>query len=166
MDDIFSDFMMKYQKRCIAYCLAKKQTKEDSVEIVNEAFLRLWTICTEKAYFDDAFMLKWVFNAIDYIILEYSRYNKKHYAERLDNDSDAFVDPKEADEHLMYQEVIVFIESHLNENEQLLFKFVFIDKKPCKEIERILKIKNQALRTRLSRLRDKIEKIIKINEKD
>ena len=161
MNQIFDEFMEKNYRIFLWYCTQTKgQKPEDADEIVDEAFGRLHFIWNQRKDFDEIKNKKWMYNAIDNIIKEYKRNRIKHISDNIDDYADLIPDASSIDENLEYQEYVKAIELKLNESDIELFRLCYIERIPYSQICKRLNINDQALRTRISRLRKRIEKII------
>ena len=66
----FEDFFNGTYASMINYCRSRGQKDEDADEIVGEAFVRMWRVWDTYTNHDPAKLRKWLYNAINYIILE------------------------------------------------------------------------------------------------
>ena len=161
MNQIFDEFMAKNYRVFLWYCSQPKgQKPEDADEIVGEAFCRLHLIWKQRQDYDEIKNKKWMYNTIDNIIKEYARMRRKHLADNIDDYVELIPDASSIDENIDYQEYVTTIESELSESDIELFRLCYIERIPYSHICKRLKISDQALRTRISRLRKRIEKIL------
>lgn len=166
MRDAFEEFMAKNYNTFMAYCMAWGQNVADADEIVDEAFVRLYAHWSERSLYDEIHNRKWMYNAIQYIILEYDRKNQKHIAENIEDYTDILIEERtsvgaDVGEDLQYAEFVQMIADGLRKNDKTLFYMAYIEEKSYAEICKILGISSQSLRTRISRLKKRIEKILK-----
>lgn len=161
MNQIFDEFMKKNYRIFLWYCTqTKSQKPEDADEIVGEAFCRLHFIWKQRKDYDELKNKKWMYNAIDNIIKEYKRNRKKHFSDNIDDYVDLIPDISSIDENIEYQEYVTAIKSELSESDIELFQLCYFERIPYSLISKHLNIKDEALRTRISRLRKRIEKIL------
>ena len=161
MNLIFDEFMEKNYRTFLWYCIhTKGQKPEDADEIVGEAFCRIHFIWIERKDYDEIKNKKWMYNAIDNIIKEYKKKLKKHLSDNIDDYVDLIPDASSIDENLEYQEYVTAIESELSESDIELFRLCYIERIPYSQICIRLNINDQALRTRISRLKKRIKKIL------
>lgn len=161
MNQIFDEFMAKNYRVFLWYCSQTKgQKPEDADEIVGEAFCRLHLIWKQRQDYDEIKNKKWMYNTIDNIIKEYARMRRKHLADNIDDYVDLIPDASSIDENLEYLDYVTAIESELSESDIELFRLCYIERIPYSQICQRLNINDQALRTRISRLRKRIEKIL------
>lgn len=162
MKNSFPDFMKANYNIFMSYCRSRGQPYADSDEIVSEAFARLWSKWDERSGAGEALNKKWMYNAIGYIILERQRRpENQHRSENLDDFAELLSDGGEIDELVNYKELVGTIEKALSGSDRELFRLVYIKRANYPEIAEQLNISSQALRTRISRLKDRIEKILK-----
>ena len=166
MSESFDSFMKTNYNKFMVYCVSRGQNPTDSDEIVSEAFIRLYAKWSERCFFEEQQNKKWMYNAINYIIKEYYRNNKKHEVENIDDYAEFLPDNRimsgiDVDENLIYTEFIKNIEQRLSESDRKLFHLAYIQDKSYSDICKELNINNQSLRTKISRLKDRIKKILK-----
>ena len=161
IDKLFDDFMRANYNKFVVYCVSKGQTAADADEIVSEALSRLYSKWIERYHENEATNKKWMNNAIGYIIMEYARMNEKHESDNIDDYTDFLPEKTEIDENLKYMELIKSVETGLSESDCKLFHLLYVVGKGYSEICDELNINNQALRTKISRLKYRIEKILK-----
>ena len=66
----FEDFFNSTYAAMLNYCKSRGQKHADADEIVAEAFTRMWRVWDRYADSDTARCKKWLYNAVNYIILE------------------------------------------------------------------------------------------------
>ena len=158
----FEDFMSRSYRIFCLYCThTRGQKPEDADEIVCEAFARLYRIWGERFGCDERLNKKWMYNAIDYIILEYSRQRRGEQTEPLEDWGERIADPAQIDEDLLYRDYIAGIERELSEDDRALFRCLYIECIPYDALCARLNISSGALRTRVSRLKNRIAGILK-----
>ena len=161
MKNSFDTFMSKNYQTFFWYCnRTMSQTAEDADEIVSEAFCRMYFIWEQRKDYDEIKNKKWMYHAIDNIIKEYKRKRKKHLSDNIEDYVDLIPDAAYIDENIEYQECITAIESELSKSDTEIFRLCYIERIPYSQICKRLNINDQALRTRISRLRKRIEKIV------
>ncbi|MBQ7298781.1 MAG: sigma-70 family RNA polymerase sigma factor [Clostridia bacterium] len=159
---IFEDFMSQSYRMFYRYCQhTRGQTPEDADEIVSEAFARLYRIWEERQGYDERLNKKWMYNAMDYIILEYSRARQMRPTEPLDAYCEQLSDPAQIDDDLNYRDYVAGIERELGDADRELFRLLYIDHTAYSDARARLNISDGALRTRISRLRDRLAVILK-----
>mgnify|MGYP002682141810 FL=1 len=102
-----------------------------------------------------------LYNTIEYIRKEYKKNSRKTEADDIDERSEYLADGTEIDENLRYEELMKTIGQDLSESDRELFQQVYVEEKSYSEICEKLKIESQPLRTRISRLKARIKKILK-----
>ena len=123
--------------------------------------MRLHTKWNERCSFDKDQNKKWMYNTIEYIRKEYKKNSRKTEADDIDERSEYLADGTEIDENLRYEELMKTIGQDLGESDRELFQLVYVEEKSYSEICEKLKIESQPLRTRISRLKARIKKILK-----
>ena len=161
MDEYFEVFMRENYRKFVAYCISRGEDSADADEIVGEAFVRLHTKWNERCSFDKDQNKKWMYNTIEYIRKEYKKNSRKTEADDIDEHSEYLADGTEIDENLRYEELLKTIGQGLGESDRELFQLVYVEEKSYSEICEKLKIESQPLRTRISRLKARIKKILK-----
>lgn len=161
MDDLFEKFMQDNYRLFIAFCIARRKSHNDADDIVNEAFVRLHKKWPERCGIAEAYNKKWMYNAICFIIKEFERDDKRYKAENIDDYAEILSEESDLEKKERYEDLIEALEEGLSDGERNLFKLVFIEKKPYPQICSILGINDQALRTRISRLRKRLQENFK-----
>ncbi len=155
--------MDEHYKIFVAFCISRQKNHNDVDDIVSEAFERLHEKWAERCKYSESLNKKWMYNAICYIIKEYDRKNKKHSAENIDDYAEILSEESNLEKKERYEMLVETLERGLSDDERELFRLVFIKKKPYSKICEILEINNQALRTRVSRLRKRLQEILQKN---
>ena len=153
MDDLFDKFMREHYRIFVAFCISKQKSHNDADDIVSEAFERLYMKWPERCECSEHQNKKWMYNAICYIIMEYKRDNEDRTAENIDDYMEFLSNESDLKSKDRYEDLVEELEQGLSNSERELFKLVFIDRESYPSICEKLGIKNQALRTRISRLR-------------
>ncbi len=161
MEEYFEAFMRENYRKLVAYCIARGEEPADADEIVGEAFVRLHTKWDERWCSDKEQNKKWMYNTIEYIRKEYKRKARKWETDDIENYSAYLPDDTDIDENLRYEELLQTIEQGLSETDRELFHLAYVKEQSYSEICEALKIGNQPLRTRISRLKARIAKILK-----
>lgn len=161
MDEYFEAFMRKSYKKFVSYCISRGENSADADEIVGEAFVRLHIKWSDRCGYDEEHNKKWMYNTIGYIMKEYKKKSRKLEADSIEEHSEYLHISTEIGENLRYEELLQTIEQNLSESDKKLFHLAYVEEKSYSEICEELKIENQTLRTRISRLKSRIEKILK-----
>ena len=167
MDDRLKDFevfLINTYNIMVAYCRSRGQSHEDSEEIVNDAYDRMWQAWDECADRETSGRKKWLYNTIDNIIRERKR-KRKHepqtcdidmYIDILDNGDDDEL--KTAFEDLKYDIYAERAEKVLSKSEYEIFEQIIIRQRTYKEAAVELGISEDAVRARMMRMREKIKR--------
>ena len=144
----------------VNYCKSRGQSHEDAEDIVIDAYTRMWRTWDECCDRGTVGRKKWLYNAIDYIILER---HKKHVLQTIDIDK--YIDIldsgdcdeiKIAFENIKYDIYIKRIRKVLTKSEYEIFDQIVIKQRTYKEASDELGISVDAVRARMMRMREKI----------
>ncbi len=161
----FEDFLKNTYVTMVAYCKSHGQGHEDSEEIVNEAYSRMWRAWDECSIRETVGRKKWLYNTINNIIRER---NKKHvlpthnlddYIDILDNGDDDQI--KIAFENIKYDIYTDRVEKILTKSEYEIFYQIVIKQRTYREASDKLNISEDSVRARMMRMREKIKHHVK-----
>ena len=164
MDDRLKDFEVFFINTyniMVAYCKSRGQSHEDSEEIVDDAYSRMWRVWDECADRETLGRKKWLYNTIDNIMRERKRKHELQtcdmdmYIDILDNGYDDEL--KIAFENLKYDIYAIRVEKVLSKSEYEVFEQIVIKQRTYKEASNELGIREDAVRARMMRMREKIK---------
>ena len=156
------DFFISTYAVMLNYCKARGQKHEDADEIVGEAFARLWRVWDKCVNYDTARRKKWLYNTINYIILE--RYSQKGPPTKdLDDYMDSLIN--EADDELTaafegykYDIYIDRVRKILTATEWKWFELIVVEGLTYKEAADKLRKSIGNAYVQMTKIRGKIEK--------
>lgn len=161
----FEDFLINTYDIMVAYCKSHGQSHEDSEEIVNDAYNRMWRVWDECADRESLGRKKWLYNTIDNIIRERKRkhelqtYDIDMYIDIIDNGDDDEL--KIAFENFKYDIYTNRAEKVLSKSEYEIFDQIVIKQRTYKEASDELGIREDTVRARMMRMREKIKQHMK-----
>lgn len=161
-EELFHEIYEKRHSTMILYCIGRGISEQNAEDYVQILFELVWKRIALFASLDKNQQRKWMYSAINNIISNKNKYNNEIPYDSLENDlrlSSRHIDFIIEEEQ--FQNYITEIKKQLNESETALFKAVFEDKLSYKELSETYKKNQFALRSQVSRLRKKIEPIIK-----
>lgn len=157
----FETFFINTYRIMVAYCKSHGQSHEDSEEIVNDAYSRMWRVWDECADRDDPGRKKWLYNTIDNIMRERNRkyelqtFDIDMYVDILDNGDDDEL--KTAFENFKYDIYARRVKKVLSKSECEIFEQIVIKQRTYREASDELGIREDAVRARIMRMREKIK---------
>lgn len=149
-------------KRFYAFCASRRDSHgdTDADDIVSEAFMRLYEKWPEIFRYTDEYLIQWMYKAITLIINEYKRNAPKHDTVSLDDYAEILTTGNDADKACKYNDLIEALENDMSASEKELFRLAFLEGHSHQELCEIFGIKDQALRTRISRLKARMKRTI------
>lgn len=158
-DNLLGEAYKSYYSAIYRFCLSKLKNDRDSVEdIVQETYLVLYNKYLEgvEVKFVQAFLLKTADNLI-----------KKRYAELSKIQNQVPIDEvvhipsqnQDLDERLSFEEYSRQISDALNDTDAELFSMRYVEELKIDEIAERMNMSISAVTTRLSRIRNKLQKI-------
>ncbi len=152
-----------YYQKIFSFCLRRVNDTDIAYDITQNVFISL---VSNYRNVDKNCILKWLYNAARNQIAEYYRTKSRENKFRVDIDS--IEDPLSASydftEEFSDKDIIKYknqVLSELSEQEGELYNDVFIKKLSYPDLSRKYSVSENALRTRVFRLRRKIEIIVK-----
>lgn len=161
LDTRFTKYYIKTHQKMFNYSQSRIYSKEDAEEITNEAFFRFWKVWDKFSEKSDPERKKWMYTAIDKITSEYRRKNKVKTVDVEDLDmltSEIDDSINTTIDKLITDGYTERIHQILSEKEWLLFDLVFIQDRSYPEVAGYCQIREDTLRARIMRLRQKLEK--------
>lgn len=158
-DNLLGEAYKRYYSAIYRFCLSKLKNDRNSVEdIVQEAYLVLYNKYLDgvEVKFVQAFLLKTADNLI-----------KKRYAELAKIQNQVPIDEvvhipsqnQDLDERLSFEEYSRQISDALNDTDAELFSMRYVEELKIDEIAERMNMSISAVTTRLSRIRNKLQKI-------
>ncbi|MCI6842325.1 MAG: sigma-70 family RNA polymerase sigma factor [Eubacteriales bacterium] len=160
MDELFETFMRNNYRRFYAFCVSRRAGHGDADDIVSEAFMRLYKKWPEIFRYTDEYLIKWMYKAITLIINEYRRNDQKHDTVNLDDYADILTVGNDADKAFRYSDLIESLEKDMTPSDKELFRLVFLVGLQRQELCERFGINDQALRTRISKLKERMKRTI------
>lgn len=158
------EITQKYYLTIYKYCLRRTKNKHDALDITQNVFLILLEKYENEEILD---IERWLMSVAKKRIYRYFRDMYKTRSIFIDNELEeniktASYNPFEEYTEKEIKQMIVEINSSLDEQEQKLYEAAFVKKVDYTEIAAQLNISPPALRKRISRLKKKIKDMIQI----
>lgn len=168
-EKIFDELFCEYYQSIFKYCVSIVLDVHVADEITNEAYARLWNIWDERVSYPKRLNRGWLVRAVEYIIKETDRKEAANdineIAKLMENDNDV----SSKNEQMQYEYYISKVRGYLKPRDQELFDLWVTEELTYPEIAERLKIKEVSVRSRISRMRKRIDphvrKIIEENLK-
>lgn len=155
----FEQLYIGFKQYLIHYAISIGVCPEDAEEIADEAFVRLWKVRNKKTDLEGKALHVWLFRTVRLIRLEYA----KHTPPPTDaiDDHTELVSGDSATGTVEISDLICSLEEGLDETDKKILRLMLVEDRPYEEVERRLKLKPSTLRTRLTRLKQKLQKKLK-----
>lgn len=157
----YENIYRKYCPAVLHFAVSKGVPQSLAEDIANETLLRLWDKRDECCFEDASLLLTWLFRTADFVIMENARSSPQN--ENLDDYTNTVGDKDDVGEHIeniQYRQYIDEIEQDLSAHDQVVFRAIFVERKPYSQSAEELKIKEVSLRSSISRLRKKLRPYI------
>jgi len=156
-EKIFDELFHEYYQSIFKYCLTIVLDEHIADEIVHEAYVRLWNIWDERVEYPPKLNKGWLIRAVEYIIKETNRQviteDINEIAELIGNDNEMAA----KNEKMQYEYYLQKVRSYLKPRDRELFDLWVIDELTYSEIAARLKIKEVSVRSRISRIRKRLD---------
>lgn len=155
-EKIYDELFHEYYQSIFKYCLTIVLDEHVADEIAHEAYVRLWNRWDERVSYDPNLNKGWLIRAVEYIIKEKNRQEITHdideIVELVGNDNETAA----KNEQMQYEYYIKKVRAYLKPRDQELFDLWVIDELTYPEIAERLKIKEGSVRSRISRIRKRL----------
>lgn len=161
IENVFDDIYARYYLALVRYVAAKQFSMAMSEEIANETFARLWRRRMECQFGSETAVRVWLYKTAGLVMLEQNR--KTHDEADLNACENYILDRdiiSEQVEQIQYEQYLSAIKQILSKNEWLLFRLIFIEKKPYAECADELHMHPVTMRANISRMRKKLRPFI------
>ncbi len=162
-DSVFTELFEKYHQSLINYCVSRGFRPTDSDDIVSEAFTRALNKEEDFLKLKPVERRAWLYKAVDYIILEsYDKKMPKPFSE-IDNIENYIKENDELEQLLtdeIYDEYIKQVYDSLDDDKERELLTHILNKTDYKTLEKEYCKSSEAVRTMISRFRDKLRKIV------
>lgn len=160
-NDIFDLIYKNFSNKVYFKCFSLTKDKEIAKELTQEIFIKVFEHLKE--FKGTSSLSTWIYSITYNHCIEYFRKNKKIYSSDYNNENeiyDIIDDEEEYIENKIIEEIeidkINRILDLLNPEEKALILMKYQDNIPIKEIEKVLKLSESAIKMRLKRTKSKI----------
>lgn len=155
-------FKSAYEKNYVSiyrYCLAKLKNNEMAEDCVQEAFLVLYKkfLKDEEVVYVKSFLMK---TASNFVLKKFDEMKRMQQTVSIDEVINIPGHNENVDERLAFDEYSRQISAALNTLDADIFRLRYVDEYKIEEIANQLEMSVPAVTTRLSRIRQKLKKIL------
>ena len=159
LDEIIS----QHYDEIFSYCRMRINNTDDVYDATQEVFLAL---IAQHDTVDRDKVRKWLYCVAHNVVVDYYKLNKKqqNLMERLEAAADAYDELFSDLENLSDKDVAKYraaILGQLTENEQILYREIYLQHKSYSELSGQYRVSEAAMRKRVSRLSHKIRSLVK-----
>lgn len=161
IDSDYNKIYHEYYPVLLRYVGSKRIQHINTEEVAHEVLTRLWVKRKKCNFENDTQLVAWLIRAARFVILEHMRAEKD--TESLTDHENVASDTDYIEQHFesaRLKEYIREIEQSLSEHDRLVFRMIFIERRPYPECAAELKIKEVSLRASISRLRHRLRPYI------
>lgn len=159
-DNILKDAYSRYYSTLYKFCLTKLKDDISYVDdCVQETYLVFYNRLLEGEEFE--YVLAFLYKTASNLIKKrYALLRKQEKNISIDDIKDIDTHSVDLDDRLTFEEYSRMISDALNDTDAIIFKLRYIDELKMDEIAKMLNMSISNVTTRLSRMREKIKKLI------
>ncbi len=166
-EQIFNKIYKTYYNKIVGFCVIRLNGDEVSAdEITQEVFFTLSMKWDSLTLYSEPALVAWAYRAAKNLIYNHMRSTWRHNnkcvsLEEYTELGEDIPDDTSLSDQVTYQSYIDKIRKELSAEEWKLFNYVVIQKYNMNEVALILDVKFNTAKTRWTRLRQKLQKILK-----
>ena len=153
----------KILKKCRSYVRQDEASEDLAQEVLIKVFLRI------KDFRNEARFSTWLFTIIHSTCVDYLRRNKKNVhsviTEKLADELGELVDGDEAIEEPLSEQILEALLEQISPEEKMILLLKYKEKHSLKDIQLTLNLSESAIKMRLKRARDKVNRLYQQHKK-
>lgn len=153
----------KILKKCRSYVRQEEASEDLAQEVLIKVFLRI------KDFRNEARFSTWLFTIIHSTCVDYLRRNKKNVhsviTEKLADELGELVDGDEAIEEPLSEKILEALLEQISPEEKMILLLKYKEKHSLKDIQLTLNLSESAIKMRLKRARDKVNRLYQQHKK-
>lgn len=169
--EAFAELVKQYEDKVYSLCYRMCSDREEARDLAQEAFVKAWRGLAQ--YKADAAFSTWLYRLTSNVCIDYLRKRKKHtllFLQREEEQTPDIPDPAPSPEarflEKQKQEAVRDAMGQLEEEFRIVLTLRAMEDHNYDEIARILNIKVGTVKSRISRGREKLRKILLANGND
>ncbi|WPP50915.1 RNA polymerase sigma factor [Catalinimonas niigatensis] len=157
----FAELMRRHERKILKKCKSYVKQDEASEDLMQEVMIKLFLRI--KDFRSEAKFSTWLFTIIHSTCIDYLRKHKKNVhsiiTEKLSDEVAEIVDTEEEVTEAMSEKILEELLNHMTPEEKMLLLLKYKEKHQIKDIQLTLNLSESAVKMRLKRAKEKINKL-------
>lgn len=164
----FAELAKRHEKKILKKCKSYVKQDDASEDLMQEILIKLFLRI--KDFRNEAKFSTWLFTIVHSTCIDHLRKNKKNVhsilTEKLNDEIADIIESEDDINAFLTEKVLLELLDQMTPEEKMLLLLKYKEKHPIKDIQQTLNLSESAVKMRLKRAKEKINKLYKHYQKD